>query len=103
MPELTLTGRELAQAGFTAETSFCIRLHRKGLVLTRLNEDTNIAALPAELDGHDSEGADGIRDNSELTLAGDWLTRCGLPNQSLNIELLPGKMIIRAEFGVMLA
>ncbi|WP_318841717.1 SymE family type I addiction module toxin [Brenneria izbisi] len=48
----------------------------------------------AELDGHDSEGADWIRDNGELTLAGDWLTRCGLLGQSLNIELLPGKMII---------
>ncbi|PWC19361.1 hypothetical protein DDT54_22265 [Brenneria nigrifluens DSM 30175 = ATCC 13028] len=65
--------------------------------------DTDIAALLAELDGHDREGADWIRDNGELYLAGDWLTRCGLLGQSLNIELLPGKMIIRVEFGVILA
>nr|WP_245929701.1 SymE family type I addiction module toxin [Brenneria roseae] len=39
----------------------------------------------------------------ELTLAGDWLTRSGLFGQSLNIELLPGKMVIWAEQGVMLA
>ncbi|MFE8100740.1 hypothetical protein RBA71_04460 [Brenneria goodwinii] len=65
LPELTLTGRELAQAGFTAGTLFRISLYRNGLVLTRLDEDTDIAAL--------------------------------------EIELLPGKMIIRAEFGVMLA
>ncbi|MFC3393934.1 hypothetical protein ACFOGG_03290 [Brenneria rubrifaciens] len=43
------------------------------MVLTRLGEDTDIAALLAELDGHDSEGADWIRDNGELYLAGDWL------------------------------
>ncbi|MCG8711022.1 SymE family type I addiction module toxin [Brenneria sp. 4F2] len=97
LPELTLTGDELAQAGFTAHTLFRISLYRNGLILTRLGEDTDIAALLAELDGHDSEGADWIRDNGELTLAGDWLTRCGLLGQSLKIELLPGKMIIRAE------
>ncbi|MFP1815579.1 hypothetical protein ACLEC2_07190 [Lonsdalea quercina] len=102
-PALTLTGDELAQAGFTAGTLFRIRLYRNGMVLTRLDEDTDIAALLAELDGHDSEGADWIRDNGELYLAGDWLTRCGLLDQSLNIEPLPGKMVIRAEQGVMLA
>ncbi|RLM17795.1 hypothetical protein BIY29_18900 [Brenneria alni] len=52
---------------------------------------------------HDREGADWIRDNGELYLAGDWLTRSGLPGQSLNIELLPGKITIRAEQEVMLA
>ncbi|RBP61175.1 type I toxin-antitoxin system toxin SymE [Brenneria salicis ATCC 15712 = DSM 30166] len=72
-------------------------------MLTRLDEDTDIAALLAELGGHDREGADWIRDNGELYLAGDWLTRCGLPDQSLNIELLPGKITIRAERGIMLA
>ncbi|WP_342752524.1 SymE family type I addiction module toxin [Brenneria roseae] len=55
------------------------------------------------MDDHDSEGADWMRDNGELTLAGDWLTRGGLLGQSLNIELLPGKMIIRAERRIMLA
>ncbi|PWC19357.1 type I addiction module toxin, SymE family [Brenneria nigrifluens DSM 30175 = ATCC 13028] len=44
-----------------------------------------------------------MRDNGELTLAGDWLTRCGLLGRSLEIELLPDKMIIRAEQGSMLA
>ncbi|EHD20426.1 MULTISPECIES: SymE family type I addiction module toxin [Brenneria] len=103
LPALTLTGDELAQTGFTANTLFRISQYRNGLILTRLDEDTDIAALLAELDGHDREGADWIRENGELTLAGDWLTQSGLPGQSLNIELMPGKMIIRAEFGVMLA
>ncbi|MEQ9971525.1 hypothetical protein ABRP72_20390 [Pectobacterium carotovorum] len=44
-----------------------------------------------------------MSDNGELTLAGDWLTLSGLLSQSLRIEGLPGKIIIRAEQGSMLA
>lgn len=103
LPELVLTGDELAQACFTTGTLFRISLYRNGLILTRLDEDTDIAALMSELDGNETEGADWVGDNGELTLAGDWLTQSGLLRQSLNIELMPGKMIIRAESGVILA
>lgn len=103
LPELTLTGDELAQAGFTAETLFRISLYRNGLVLTRLDEDTDIAALMAELDGNETEGADWVSDNGELTLAGDWFTQSGLLGQPLRIDVLPGKITIRAELGNMLA
>ncbi|MBA0207251.1 SymE family type I addiction module toxin [Pectobacterium aroidearum] len=103
MPELTLTDHELQQAGFTAETLFRISLYRNGLILTRLDEDTDIATLMAELDGCDTEGADWVGDNGELTLAGDWLTQSGLLGQSLIIDVLPSKITIRAERGNMLA
>ncbi|MFP9231206.1 SymE family type I addiction module toxin [Pectobacterium cacticida] len=103
LPELTLTGHALQQAGFAAEALFRIRLYRNGLILTRLNEDTDIAALLTELDGSETEGADWGSDNGELTLAGDWLTLSGLPGQPLSIEVLPGKITIRAEQGNMLA
>ncbi|AIA72210.1 SymE family type I addiction module toxin [Pectobacterium atrosepticum] len=103
LPELTLTGNELAQAGFTAEALFRIGLYRNGLMLTRLDEDTDIAALLNELDGSETEGADWVGDNGELTLAGDWLTQSGLLGQSLSIEVLLGKITIRAEQGNMLA
>lgn len=102
LPELTLTGAALVRAGFTAGTLFRIRLYRNGLVLARQAGDTDIAALLAELDGHDSEGADWIRDTGELYLAGDWLTLSGLINRPLNIEVLPGRIVIRAEPGLML-
>ncbi len=72
-------------------------------MLTRLDEDTDIAALMAELDDHNSEGADRVEDNGTLTLAGDWLTLSGLIGQPLNIDVLPGKIVIRAEAGTMLA
>ncbi|MFP1985973.1 SymE family type I addiction module toxin [Lonsdalea quercina] len=82
---------------------FRISLYRNGLILTRLNEDTDIAALLAELDGNETEGADWVSDNGELILAGDWLTLSGLLGQPLMIDVLPGKITIRAELGNMLA
>ncbi|WP_409161749.1 SymE family type I addiction module toxin [Pectobacterium sp. B2J-2] len=39
----------------------------------------------------------------ELALAGDWLTQSGLLGQPLNIDVLPGKITIRAEQETMLA
>ncbi|MEH0874972.1 SymE family type I addiction module toxin [Pectobacterium cacticida] len=93
----------VAKAGFTAGTLFRINLYRNGLILTRRDEDTDIAALLAELDGCETEGADWVEDNGTLTLAGDWLTLSGLLGQPLSIEVLPGKIIIRAERGNMLA
>ncbi|POE07220.1 hypothetical protein BV921_20110 [Pectobacterium odoriferum] len=103
LPEMTLTGDELAQAGFTANTLFRIQLYRNGLMLTRLNEGTDIAALMAELDGNETEGADWVSDNGELTLAGDWLTLSGLLGQPLIIDVLPSRITIRAEQGTVLA
>ncbi|WP_396118041.1 hypothetical protein [Dickeya dadantii] len=58
LPELTLTGSALAQAGFTTGTLFRISLYRNGLMLTRLDDNTDIAAPLAELDGSDTDGAD---------------------------------------------
>ncbi|QHQ17997.1 hypothetical protein GMW39_20680 [Pectobacterium parmentieri] len=83
---------------FTAHTLFRIGLYRNGLMLTQLDEDTDIAALLAELDGHDSEGVDWVGDDGELTQVGDWLTLSELLGQSL-----PGKITIWAELGTMLA
>ncbi|UDQ75046.1 SymE family type I addiction module toxin [Pectobacterium brasiliense] len=93
----------LQQTGFAAETLFRISLYRNGLILTRLDEDTDIAALLAELNGSETEGADWVSDNRELILAGDWLTQSELPSQPLNIDVLPDKITIRAELGTMLA
>ncbi|WP_226374921.1 SymE family type I addiction module toxin, partial [Pectobacterium quasiaquaticum] len=78
-------------------------LYRNGLILTRLDEDTDIAALLAELDGNETEGADWVSDNGELILTGDWLTLSGLLGQPLSIDVLPGKITIRAEQRNMLA
>ncbi|GKX44616.1 hypothetical protein SOASR015_36500 [Pectobacterium carotovorum subsp. carotovorum] len=72
-------------------------------MLIRLDENTDIAVLMAELDGSETEGADWVSDNGELTLAGDWLTQSGLLGQPLSIDVLPGKIIIRAEQETMLA
>lgn len=96
LPELVLIGDELTQAGFTAGTLFRISLYRNGLILTRLDEDTDIAALMSELDGNETEGADWVGDNGELTLAEEWLILSRLDHSPLDITELPGKIVIRA-------
>ncbi|WP_322973495.1 SymE family type I addiction module toxin [Pectobacterium brasiliense] len=72
-------------------------------MLTRIDEDTDIAALMAKLDGNDTEDADWVSDNEELALAGGWFTLSGLLGQSLIIDVLPGRITIRTEQGNMLA
>ncbi|WP_224558263.1 SymE family type I addiction module toxin [Pectobacterium versatile] len=103
LPELTLTGDGLAQAGFTAGAMFRISLYRNGLILTRLDDETDVATLMSELDGSDTEGADWVGDNGELMLAGEWLTQSGLLGSPLEITGLPDKIVIWAAHGVMLA
>ncbi|WP_327078701.1 hypothetical protein [Pectobacterium brasiliense] len=53
------------------------QLAPNGLILTRLGEETDIAALMAELDGCETEGAGWVEDSGELTLTGNWLRRVG--------------------------
>ncbi|AOR63404.1 SymE family type I addiction module toxin [Pectobacterium wasabiae] len=48
-------------------------------------------------------GVDWVGDNGALTLAGDWLMQSELLGQPLMIEVLSGKITIRAEQGSMLA
>ncbi len=76
----------MAQAGFTTGVWFHISLYRSGLMLTRLDDDIDIAALVAELDSSDTGGADWVGDNGELTLAGNWLTQSGLLTPPFSIE-----------------
>ncbi|MEI7339429.1 hypothetical protein LHL03_16695 [Pectobacterium carotovorum] len=57
----------------------------------------------AELDGNETEGADWASNNGGLTLVGDCLTLSELLGHSLNINVLPGRITIRAEVGTMQA
>ncbi|MCG8708036.1 hypothetical protein JHU04_001237 [Brenneria sp. 4F2] len=76
----------------------------------RLWSGTGYAAVPmpispavAVLCSNDYQSAYGTRDNGELNLAGGGLIRSELPCRSPQIERRPGKMVIRAEFRIMLA
>jgi len=55
-------------------------------MLTRLDDNTDIAALVAELDGSNTNGTDWVGDDGELMLAGDWLTQSGLLTPPLSID-----------------
>ncbi|MEI7376480.1 SymE family type I addiction module toxin [Dickeya chrysanthemi] len=59
--------------------------------------------FPYQHGRQDTNDADWMGDNGELTLAGDWLTQSGLLTPPFSIEALPGRIILRAEPDVMLA
>ncbi|MDC9598093.1 SymE family type I addiction module toxin [Xenorhabdus anantnagensis] len=46
---------------------------------------------------------DGVRDNGELYLAGDWLTESGLLDHPVTIETAYATIVIKAELPVLLA
>nr|WP_071994560.1 SymE family type I addiction module toxin [Chania multitudinisentens] len=46
---------------------------------------------------HPHIGADWVRDNGELYLAGDWLTQYCLTRQPLAINVMSGKVVIQVQ------
>ncbi|ERK14433.1 SymE family type I addiction module toxin [Serratia sp. JSRIV001] len=97
IPELIIDGEEITKAGFVAGTVFKIEPYQDGLVITLISDEGEIERLLFEVDAHPHIGADWIRDNGELYLAGDWLTQCGLTGQPLAISVMPGKVVIQTQ------
>lgn len=56
-----------------------------------------------EVDADPNIGVVWIRDNGELYLAGEWLTQCGLTEQPLAINVMPGKVVIQVQQNDILA
>ncbi|MFG1171997.1 SymE family type I addiction module toxin [Erwiniaceae bacterium CAU 1747] len=65
------------------------------MIITLFTNEADIERLLLDVDAHPHIGADWIRDNSELYLAGDWLAECGLTGQSLAISMMPGQVLIQ--------
>ncbi|NTY90119.1 type I toxin-antitoxin system SymE family toxin [Serratia fonticola] len=103
IPELIIDGDNIIKAGFVAGVVFKIEPHQDGLVITLISDEEEIERLLLEVDAHSHIGADWVRDNGELYLAGDWLAECGLTGQPLAISVMPGQVLIRVQQGNMLA
>ena len=76
---------------------FKIEPYQDGLVITLVSNEGEIERLLLEENAHPHIGADWIRDNGELYLAGDWLAECGLTGQPLAISVMPGQVVIRVQ------
>ncbi|UAN59710.1 SymE family type I addiction module toxin [Serratia sp. JSRIV004] len=103
IPELIIDGVDITKAGFVAGAVFKIEPYQDGLLITLVSNTGEIERLLLEVDAHPHIGADWIRDNGELYLAGDWLTQCGLTGQPLAISVIPGQLVIQVQQGNILA
>ncbi|WP_431222829.1 SymE family type I addiction module toxin [Serratia sp. L9] len=103
IPELIIDGKDIIKAGFTPGAVFKIEQYRDGLIITLASDDAEIERLLLEADADPHIGADWIRDNGELYLAGEWLTQSGLTGQPLAISVMLGQVVIKVQQGNMLA
>ncbi|MDC9598896.1 SymE family type I addiction module toxin [Xenorhabdus anantnagensis] len=105
LPEFVISGDTLQEIGFMADALFHIAQFSNGLILSLIEPETgpDLATLFHEIECDPHQGIDGVRDNGELYLVGDWLTESGLLDHPVTIETAYGTIVIKAELPVLLA
>ncbi|CRG52692.1 hypothetical protein [Yersinia wautersii] len=78
IPELTLAGGALAALGFTAGTPLQLTRQHHTLWLTVVTDEATWEALCEANQDRQDLGADWVRENGELVIAGDWLTESSI-------------------------
>lgn len=96
IPELTVSGVELAELGFGLGEPLQITLRPDGLWITVVTDDAIWEAL-CEASQHRADlGADWVRQNGELVIGGDWLIDAGITDaEQLEIATAPGVIRLR--------
>ncbi|WP_454878525.1 hypothetical protein [Serratia inhibens] len=91
IPELTITGTELAKLGFGIGEPLQFTLRPDGLWITVVTDDTLWTTLCEASQHRPDLGADWVRDNGEVIIGGDWLTGSGITDAAqLEITAAPG-------------
>ncbi|PHM62861.1 SymE family type I addiction module toxin [Xenorhabdus ishibashii] len=103
IPELILNGSALSDAGFTANELFHISQFSNGVIISLVDSNADLAILINEMENNPYQGIDNIRENGELYIAGEWLTISNLVEQPINIEMQPGKIILKPKLMEILA
>nr|WP_313885556.1 SymE family type I addiction module toxin [Yersinia pseudotuberculosis] len=70
--------KNIIKTGFTPGTKFKIQPYRNGLIITLIASEIATQQVLNEIENDHHIGMDWIQDNSEMYLAGDWLTQTGL-------------------------
>jgi len=96
IPELTITGIELAELGFGLGEPLQLTLRPDGLWVTTVTDDAIWNTLCEASQQRQDLGADWVRENGELMIAGEWLTASGITNaEQLEITAAPGVIRLR--------
>ncbi|PHM44992.1 hypothetical protein Xmau_01197 [Xenorhabdus mauleonii] len=103
IPELIINGSALSDAGFTANELFHISQFSNGIIISLVDPNADLVNLINEVEDNPYEGIDSIRENGDFYIAGDWLTLSNLIEQPINIEIEPGKIILKPKLVEMLA
>ncbi|MNG82123.1 hypothetical protein D3C79_408170 [compost metagenome] len=91
IPELAISGVELAELSFGIGEPLQLTLWPDGLWITTVIDDAIWEAL-CEASQHRTDlGADWVRQNGELVIGGDWLTESGITDAAqLEVTAAPG-------------
>jgi len=91
VPELTITGGQLAALGFTIDTPIRLMLRDNALTVTTVTDEAEWKELCESSQQWQNLGADWVRDNGEVIIGGDWLTGFGITcAEQLEITAAPG-------------
>ncbi|HIH8968386.1 hypothetical protein [Serratia marcescens] len=96
IPELTITGVVLAELGFGIGTPFQLTLRPDGLWVTTVTDDATWNALCEASQQRQDLGADSVRQNGELIIAGDWITESGITDVA-QLEITAAPRVIRLQ------
>ncbi|MFT2792255.1 hypothetical protein ACMV5I_19605 [Serratia sp. T13T92] len=91
IPELTIGGGMLAGLGFTPGTPLQLTLRPDGLWSPPVTDEATWNALCEASQQRQDLGADWVRQNGELIIAGDWIIESGITDaEQLEITAAPG-------------
>ncbi|WP_162287094.1 type I toxin-antitoxin system SymE family toxin [Pantoea stewartii] len=91
VPELTITGGQLAALGFTTDTPIRLVLRDNTLSVTVVTDEAEWKELCEASQQWQGLGADWVRENGEVIIGGSWLTGFGITDaEQLEMTAAPG-------------
>lgn len=93
IPELTITGGQLAALGFTTDAPIRLMLRDNTLSVTTVTDEAGWKELCEASQQCQDLGADWVRENGEVITGGSWLTGFGITEAGqLEIITAPGEL-----------
>lgn len=91
IPELTITGGQLAALGFTTDTPIRLMLRDNALSVTTMTDEKEWEELCEASQQRQGLGADWVREKGEVIIGGSWLTGFGITEtEQLEVTTAPG-------------
>lgn len=96
IPELTITGGQLAALGFTTDAPIRLMLRDNTLSVTTVTDEAGWKELCEASQQCQDLGADWVRENGEVITGGSWLTEFGITDAG-QIEIAAAADVLRLQ------